>query len=351
MSIIENISNFIFQDKDFLKWQNPWMFWGILVLTAVVILFIFIKRNQKKQLQKFATASALKLIMPRFSKHNATVRFVIWSLAFLAFILAGANLQFGDKKEEITRSGIDIIICLDVSKSMLAEDLKPNRLSRAKLAINNILKELGSDRVGIVVFAGDAYLQLPLTSDHEAAELFVNEISTNVIPTQGTNIASALELAKSSFPENSPTNKAIIVISDGEEHDGKAVEIAENLADEKISVFAIGLGSAQGTTIPNFINNQRYGVKKDKNGSTVITRLNEQALQDIANAGNGKYVLGSSQSLGLNTVLSSISSIEKTEYETKEYTAYQSQFQIFLIIGILLLLIELSWWHKKLGKQ
>lgn len=348
MNLIENISQFIFHDKDFMRWQNEWVLWFLLIIPIIGFIFWLLQSNQNKKLKKYIAPIAFQNILPQYSNVAKSIKIIIWGLAFICFVLAGANLQFGDKKEEVSRSGIDIIICLDVSKSMLAEDLKPNRLTRAKLAINKIINELGSDRIGIVVFAGNAYLQLPITSDHEAASMFVNEISTNIIPTQGTNIAAALELAQSSFPENSPTNKAVIVITDGEEHDGKAVEIAEELSDEKINVFTIGLGSIVGAPIPNYINGKRYGVKKDKNGSTVITRLNEEALINIANAGDGVYVKGSSASLGLSTVLNEISSIEKTEYEVKEYTSYQSHFQVFLILGILLLIIEMSWWNIKL---
>ncbi len=335
------ISNYLFGDQDFARWQNKWVLWISLAIIIFLVIYIFNRSSQKKQLRQFKSESAIKNLLPDLSKNRSITRFVIWSLGFLIIIFSAANLQFGDKKEEVKRAGIDLMLCLDVSKSMLAEDLKPNRLSRAKLAINKIINSLGSDRIGVIVFAGDAFLQLPLTNDHSAAELFIQGINTGIIPVPGTNIASALKLAEKSFPETSPTNKAIVVITDGEEHDGKAVEIAGNLEKNKIKVFTIGLGSSRGTTIPDFKNGRRTGVKKDKNGSTVITRLNESALVAIAEAGGGSYVRGSNQSLGLQAMLNKIGEIEKTEYETKEYTSYNSRYQWFLTIGTLFILMDL----------
>ena len=334
------ISNYLFGDQDFARWQNNWMLWFILLALVFIGVYSLNRFQQKKQLSQFKSEAALKNVLPNLSKNRSIFRFVLWTVGFCVIILSAANLQFGDKKEEVKRAGIDLMLCLDVSKSMLAEDLKPNRLTRAKLAINKIINSLGSDKIGVIVFAGDAFLQLPLTNDHSAAELFIQSINTGIIPVPGTNIASALELAKKSFPESSPTNKAIVVITDGEEHDGKAIQIAESLEEEKIKVFTIGLGSAVGTTIPNFKNGRRIGVKKDKKGSTVITRLNEPALVALANAGGGTYVRGSNQSLGLQTMLNTIGEIEKTEYEAKEYPSYTSRYQWFLALGILFILMD-----------
>jgi len=335
------ISKYLFGDQDFARWQNNWVLWFILLVVLLILIYCFNRIVQKKQLSQFESEYALKNLLPDLSKKRSILRFTIWAIGFCVIILSAANLQFGDKKEEVKRAGIDLMLCLDVSKSMLAEDLKPNRLTRAKLSINKIINSLGSDRIGVIVFAGDAFLQLPLTNDHSAAELFIQSINTGIIPVPGTNIASALELAKKSFPESSPTNKAIVVITDGEEHDGKALEIANDLAEDKIKVFTIGLGSAVGTTIPDFKNGQRIGVKKDKNGSTVITRLNESALVALADAGEGTYVRGSNQSLGLQTMLNKIGKIEKTEYDAKEYTSYTSRYQWFLTLGIVLILLDL----------
>lgn len=354
MNLMETISNQLFGDQDFAKWQNSWMMWLLIIPTLLIGLYIINRTIQKRQLSQFSKESAIKNLLPKLSKNRSVLKFITWTIGITFLILGGANLQFGNKKEEVQRSGIDLILCLDVSKSMLAEDLKPNRLTRAKSAITKIINGLGSDRIGVVVFAGDAFLQLPLTNDHSAAELFINGINTGIIPVPGTNIASALELAEKSFPESSTTNKAIIVITDGEEHDGKAIEIAKDLSTKKIKVFTIGLGSSKGTTIPDFRNGRRVGVKKDRNGSTVITRLNEPALVAIAEAGEGSYVRGSNQNLGLQTMLAKIGEIEKTEYDAKEYTSYSSRYQWFLIFGMILILLDLlilkrkgTWFSKE----
>ncbi len=338
---MKTISNYLFGDQDFARWQNSWVLWFIFLVLIFFGIYLYNRLLQKRQLSQFESETVIKNLLPDLSKNRSVLRFVIWTIGFCIIILSAANLQFGDKKEEVKRSGIDLMLCLDVSRSMLAEDLKPNRLTRAKLAINKIINSLGSDKIGVIVFAGDAFLQLPLTNDHSAAELFIQSINTGIIPVPGTNIASALELAKKSFPESSPTNKAIVVITDGEEHDGKAVQIAESLKEDDIKVFAIGLGSGVGTTIPDFKNGRRTGVKKDKNGSTVITRLNESALVALSDAGGGTYVRGSNQSLGLQTMLNKIGEIEKTEYDAKEYTSYTSRYQWFLALGILLILLDL----------
>jgi Ca-activated chloride channel family protein len=338
---MKNISSYLFGDQDFARWQNKWVLWLFGLCLLFIGIYIFNRLLQKKQLSPFKSEETLNNLLPNLSKNRSILRFISWTAGFALIILSGANLQFGNKKEAVQRAGIDLMLCLDVSKSMLAEDLKPNRLTRAKLAINKIITSLGSDRIGVIVFAGDAFLQLPLTNDHSAAELFIEGINTGIIPVPGTNIARALELAEKSFPESSPTNKAIVVITDGEEHDGRAIEIAENLQQKEIKVFTIGLGSAVGSTIPDFNQRgRRVGVKKDRAGSTIITRLNEPALVALAESGGGSYVRGSNQSLGLQAMLTKIGEIEKTEYDIKEYTSYSSRYQWFLVLGIIFVFLD-----------
>lgn len=337
---MRSISKALFNDPDFVRFQYNWVLWTLLVLLALIILYIINRKLQKNSLSKFSTENQIQKLFPRLSKSRSILRFIIWSTALFFLITGSSNLQFGDKKQEIKQAGIDLIICLDVSKSMMAEDVAPYRLKRAKLAIKQIMDNLGSDRIGIVVFAGGAYLQLPLTNDHSAAKMYLDYINTDLVPVQGTNIASALELATNSFPEGSPTNKAIVVISDGEEHDGKAIEIAKDAQDNNIKIYTIGLGSLKGSPIPEYRNGKKRGIRKDKNGSTIITRLNEQTLKQIAHAGDGKYFHGTTASLGLKNLLNDINQIEKTEYDSKEFTSYDSKYQSFIFIGILLLFIE-----------
>lgn len=347
MNWIQYISNTLFNDPNFVRFEHTWMLYSFVILLFAVLLFVFKHYQQRKKINKFASSHLIKSLLPNLSRNRAILRFIIWTAGFSFLIIGAANLQFGDKKQTLKKAGINLIICLDVSKSMMAEDIKPFRLKRAKLAISKIINSLGSDRIGIVVFAGDAYLQLPLTSDHSAAKMYLDNISTDLIPVQGTNIANALELAIESFPEGSPTNKAVVIISDGEDHDGKAIELAESATEENIKVYTIGLGSLIGSTIPEFRNGKKAGIKKDRNGSAIITRLNEPALQAIAKAGNGKYVHGTNATLGLGEMLADIGGIKKTEYDTKEFTSYNSKYQYFLGIGLLLILIEFLIIRKK----
>ncbi len=347
MSFLKYISNILFNDPNFIRIQFGWVNYSFVFLIILIVVFIFQQHKQKNNLRTFSSKNQIKHLLPNLSKNRSIIRFTIWAIGFSLLIIGVSNLQFGDKKQTLKKSGINLIICLDVSKSMMAEDIKPYRLKRAKLAINKIINNLGSDRIGIVVFAGDAYLQLPLTSDHSAAEIYIDNISTDLIPIQGTNIANALELAIESFPKGSPTNKAVVIISDGEEHDGKAVELAKNASEDNIKVYTIGLGSKIGTTIPKYKNGKKSGIKKDRNGSAIITRLNETTLQEIAKAGKGKYVHGINSTIGLSDVMADIGGIKKTEYDTKEFTSYDSKFQFFIGIGLIIIIIEFLIIRKK----
>ncbi len=347
MSWLQYISNQLFNDPNFIRIQFDWINYSFLFLLILIGIFSFQRLKQKKDLKQFASSNLIKSLIPNLSRNRSILRFSIWAVGFSFLIMGASNLQFGDKKQTLKKAGINLIICLDVSKSMMAEDIKPFRLKRAKLAISKIINSLGSDRIGIVVFAGDAYLQLPLTSDHSAAKMYLDNISTDLIPIQGTNIANALELAIESFPDGSPTNKAVVIISDGEEHDGKAVELAEGASEDNIKVYTIGLGSLIGSTIPKYRNGKKAGIKKDRNGSAIITRLNEPALRAIAKAGKGKYVHGSNATLGLSAMMDDIGGIKKTEYDTKEFTSYDSKFQFFIGIGLLLIIIEFLIIRKK----
>ena len=347
MNLLQYISKLLFNDPDFIHLQFGWINYAFIFLVILIGIFSFQRSKQKKDLKKFASKNLIKNLVPNLSSSRSNIRFSIWAIGFSFLIIGASNLQFGENKQTIKKSGINLIICLDVSKSMMAEDIKPYRLKRAKLAISKIINSLGSDRIGIVVFAGGAYLQLPLTSDHSAAKMYLDNISTDLIPKQGTNIANALELAIKSFPDGSTTNKAIIIISDGEEHDGKAVKLAESASEDNIKVYAIGLGSSIGSTIPKYKNGEKNGIKKDSIGSAIITRLNEPALRAIAKAGKGKYVHGSNASLGLSSIIEDIGEIKKTEYDTKEFTSYDSKFQFFIGIGLLLIIIEFLIIRKK----
>jgi Ca-activated chloride channel family protein len=250
------------------------------------------------------------------------------------------NPQLGSKMAEAKVKGIDIIVALDVSNSMMAEDLSPNRLVSAKRAISKMLEKLQGDRVGIIVFAGQAYVQLPITSDYAAGKLFLSTIDTDVVPVQGTDIGAAIDLSMKSFSEESPAQKAIVIITDGENHEADAVVAAQEAAEQGIRVFTIGMGSQDGTPIPQYNGNTRTGFKKDQEGNIVVSKLNEQMLREIANAGNGAYIRASNAEVGLEPLLAELNQIEKTDMGTVAYAEYEDRFQIFLALALLCLVLE-----------
>jgi Ca-activated chloride channel family protein len=258
-----------------------------------------------------------------------------------AVILSLANLQSGARMEEVKREGIDIFIAIDVSNSMMAEDIAPNRLERSKQAISRLIDKLEGDRIGIIVFAGKAYIQLPITTDYAAARLFLSTINTEIVPSQGTAIGEAIEIAMKSFDQNN-RNKAIVIISHGEDHEENAADLAKEASKAGINVFTIGMGLAEGAPIP-ILNEygKKTGFRKDRNGNTVVTKLNEDMLQKIAQSGNGSYVRANNTRSGLETIFSEINKLEKSEIDSKIFTDYEDRFQWFILLAILFLVVEL----------
>lgn len=249
--------------------------------------------------------------------------------------------------QEVKQTGIDVFILLDVSNSMMAEDIKPNRLEKAKYQISNLINKLRGDRIGLIIFAGQAYVQIPLTTDYSAANLFLSAVDVNSVPSQGTAIASAINLATASFDTLS-TQKVIIAITDGEDHEGDVEKAVENAVDRDIKIYTIGLGSQDGVPIPVYNNrNQLVGFKKDGNGNTVLTRLDEAILKKIANDGKGKYYRGNNYEDYLDKIYTELSELEQTEFGVKKVTDYEDRFYYFIIPALILLLLELFVSDKK----
>jgi Ca-activated chloride channel family protein len=325
-----------------------------LPLLAVVFFILYFKAKSKLN-KNFHHKLLNEFIMPSFSSTKFIVRFLLYLLALLFLFIAAADPQEGSKLEEVKRSGIDLVICLDVSNSMLAEDLSPNRLIAAKRAISRLIDNLKGDRIGLVVFAGQAYTQLPITTDYAAAKMFLETINTDIVPTQGTAIGAAINQAISDFPENSKNKKAIIVLTDGENHEDDAIDVATKAAENGIVVHTIGLGSITGTPIPLYINGYKSGFKKDKEGNVVVTKLNEELLQQIAAAGKGVYARATNAGVGLDLVFNEINKLEKNDYENKIFTSYENRFQYFVAPALFILLLEIvlsnkkSDWLKKWG--
>lgn len=329
-------------ETNILRFEHPEYLYWLLIIPVLIALYIFAKIINRRQFEKFANIKLLGFLIPQTSKARSNTKFIIFLFAITLSILAVANLQTGSKMEEVKREGIDLYFCVDISNSMNAEDIAPNRLERTKQAINKLINNLNGDRIGIIVFAGNAYVQLPITTDYPAAKMFLSTINTNLIPSQGTEIGAAINMAAKSF-DNSEHNKAIIVISDGEDHEnGDAIKAAQDAAKLGIDIYTIGIGLDEGAPIP--IYNQygkRTGYKKDKEGNIVITKLDDNMLRQIAEIGDGIYRRASNSNVGLDEIFDKINETEKAEIESKIFTDYEDQFQWFLGAALILLIIEI----------
>ena len=328
--------------ENVLRFEHPEYLYWLLVLPVLVIIYILFRIRQRNLFERFADIAMRDSLVPSYSARRANFKFVVFLLMMTCIILALANLQSGSKMEEVKREGIDLYIAVDVSNSMNAEDIVPSRLERSKQAINKLINEMKGDRIGIIVFADKAFVQLPITTDYSAARMFLSTVNTSLVASQGTAIAEAINLAVKSFSEEEHS-KAIIIISDGEDHENDAaVKAAQEAAKLGIHIYTIGMGLPEGAPIPQY--NQyghQTGYRKDMQGNTIITKLNEQMLQQIAAAGNGIYVRASNSNVGLEKIYNDIEKLDKAEIEAKVFTDYEDQFQWFVGAAIILLLIEI----------
>lgn len=324
------------------KFANIEYFYAMLLVPVLVLVYLLMARWRNKAFKSFGDSEVVKQLMPHYSSKRGKWKAFLQICAFTLMVVALAGPQLGSKLEEIKREGVDLVIALDISNSMLAEDLSPNRLERAKRAMLQLIDNLKGDRIGIVVFAGEAYVQLPITTDYGAAKMFINTINTDIIPTQGTAIGTAIDLAIRSFGENQNNKKSrtIIVVSDGEDHQDNPVESAKLAADEGITIHTIGFGSPKGAPIPVYMNGKPAGYRKDKDGSTIVTTLDEATLQQIAATANGMYVRATNAEAGLNIIMDEINQMEKSEFASKMFTDYEDQFQYFVALALFLLVLD-----------
>lgn len=313
--------------------------WGLIIIPFLILIFIWSRISRRHALKKFGNRQLLNDLMPFASKSRPFLKFFILTLALACFILGTARPQFGSKLKKVEREGVEIIIALDVSNSMLAEDIQPNRLERSKRAISRLVDRLKDDKIGLIVFAGEAYIQLPITTDYNSAKLFLEAVSTEIVPRQGTAIGAAINMAIRSFTPGGIANKAIIVITDGENHEDDPVTAAQDAVKNGIIVHTIGMGLPQGSPIPVSRGGQT-DYMRDRNGNVVITRLDEPMLEQIAEAGKGIYVRANNAQVGLNVLFDEINKLEKEEIDSLVYSEYEDQFQYFFAFGLLLLLIE-----------
>tara|TARA_Y100000994_G_C15681253_1_gene437840 strand:- start:511 stop:1671 length:1161 start_codon:yes stop_codon:yes gene_type:complete len=329
--------------------EHPKVLWLLILLFLLNAIWVKNKIWKKKAINKFAKLSTLSKIFNGFSNNRSTFKYILFRLAIGMLIIAASNPQYGENERTVASKGIDIMIALDISKSMMAEDIidEYNRLDIAKLSIGKLMNELRGDHVGIVVFAGEAYKQLPLTPDYQVAKLFLKNIGTDMISSQGTDIGNAIELCMSSFSEERKNNKAIVIISDGEDHEEMAVNAAKEATEEGVVICTVGMGSEKGVPIPIVRNGKKIGIKKDKDESTVLTKLNEENLIQIAQAGNGTYTKTRGLNLNLRKILDRINEIEKTTLKKDRYSTYDDQFQWFLLPALLLLLLDFMIFEKR----
>lgn len=323
------------------------------ILPVLLIILWMVGRWRINAMKSFGDIVIIQQLYPDLSTTKRIWKTILYFLALIMLIIGLINPQVGSKLEEVKRKGADLMICLDVSNSMKAEDLSPNRLEKSKQALSKLIDKLEGDRIGIIVFGGEAYVQLPITTDYSAAKLFLESISTDLIPTQGTDIGKAIDMAMTSFGKDEGKNKAIVIITDGENHDQNAINSAEAAVEKGITIHTIGMGSAEGAPIPIYKGNVREGFKKDKEGNTVVTKLNEQMLQELASAGNGIYVRATNSDAGLNNILDAIDKLEKKQFESKMYSDYEDRFQWFISAAFIFLLIDtfLSERKSKLYKK
>jgi len=326
---------------------HPENFWFLLGVPILIGLYFGYRWMIKRNLTRFGAPELMKQLTTNFSISRTNWKFILVVFIYIFLVLALVDPQFGSKIEKVQRKGIELVIALDVSNSMLAEDIQPNRLSRAKRAISKLVGRLENDRIGLLVFAGEAYVQVPVTNDFSAAKMFLSTISTDIVPVQGTSIDAALELAMRSFTPESELEKAVIIITDGENHEASAVELAQEASEKGITVHTLGMGSPEGAPIPIRKVNGQPIFQKDENGKIVVTKLNQKILQEVAAAGGGEYVLANNTTVGLNTLFDHINSMEKKEIESRIYSDYQHQFQYPLGIAILLLIFEILLGNRK----
>ncbi|TSA28409.1 MAG: VWA domain-containing protein [Bacteroidetes bacterium] len=316
------------------------------LIPVFMALFIWLMVWRKRALQRFGELSVIGRLLPDMADSKLVLKFILMMAAWglLVFVLMGP--QTGSRLENVQRKGIDIIIALDVSNSMLTQDIKPNRIDRAKQAISRLIDKLEGDRIGVVVFAGHAYTQLPITTDYAAAKLFVSTINPGMVPTQGTAIAEAIDLAVQSFGE-SKKNKALVIISDGEDHEGNVLEQAELAASKGIIIYTIGMGLPEGGPIPIYNGDMLVGFKKDKEGNAIVSKLDETMLQRIATIGKGMYIRATNSETGLNRIFDDINAIQKAEIESKQFSDFENQFQYFLAIALILMILDLFIFERK----
>lgn len=327
--------------------ESSFYFYILLAIPVFLLVFLGMLWWQKSLQKKVADAGLLDILIPERSIFKLALKFLFFCLGFVFLVLALVNPKMGTKIKTVKRQGVDIVFALDVSKSMLAEDIAPNRLEKSKQIISKIIDKLGGDRIGIIIYAGSAYPLLPITTDHSAAKTFLQNAHPDMVSSQGTAINEALDLAKNYYKEDAQTNRFLIIITDGEDHQKNTIESAEQLAKKNIKVYTIGVGTKKGAPIPIHNQNGLQGYKKDKKGEVVITHRNSDILKQISQKCKGIYVEGNQTKNALKIIIDTVSKAQKNEFETKQFSEYKDQFQWFLGLALLFFVLDIFIFEKK----
>lgn len=325
---------------------NPKFLILLLLVPVIPVVYAILRRLRLLRIRRFGDEQLVKELMPSWSGAKGWVRIVLFSLAFAFFVLGLSRPQIGAKLSQRQTKGSEIMICLDVSNSMLAQDYSPDRLSRAKLAISRLVDKLEGDRIGLIIFAGSSFVQLPVTTDYISAKMFLSSVNTESIPIQGTAIGDAISTAVRGFSIQSEKSRAIIVITDGENHEDDAVEAAKQASEMGIKVYTIGVGSVRGEPIP-----KDGDLMKDSNGNIVVTRLDENTLEQIAEAGGGAYIHAGNEEFGLTPIINDLKKMEDEMFNSVVFEEYDEQFMYFLGIALVLFVIEMLIGDRKFKRN
>ena len=316
------------------RFANPHILYLLFAVPVAIALFIIAQRQRRRRLERFASSSLLAVLTPSASPARIRTKFVLYLFALVFLILAAARPQVGSKLREEHHKGIEMMLVVDVSNSMLAEDFEPNRLDRTKFAIDRVVESMKQDRIGVVAFAGEAQVQLPITSDYRMARAFARKLSPQMVRTQGTDLGAAIKLASMSFSSQSEGSRVMILITDGENHESDALEAAQAAAEKGI-VYTIGIGTPEGA--PIMIGGEYL---TDENGDMVVSKLDEKTLQEIASATGGAYVRATKQSIGLKEIIDRLKELDESDLATTRFEAFDEQYQYPLAVALLLLLVE-----------
>jgi len=318
-----------------------------LIIPILFLVFLIFRRWQKKSISKYFDINTIKFLSPEISNSKPFLKFIIISIALLMLVISLVNPKIGTELKTVKREGVDIVFAIDVSKSMLAEDIAPNRIIKSKRIVSELFNNLGSDRVGIIAYASTAIPVLPITTDFSSARMFLESLNTDMLSSQGTSIAEAINLSKNYFNDENQTNRVLCVISDGEDHEIQNNNLSDIAKEAGITIISIGVGSPNGAPIPIKENDIVKSYKKDDKGEVVITKLNENILKDMATQTGGIYFKGDNTNSVVSSIVEELKEMDKQEFESKQFVSFKDQFQWFLFVGLFLIILDVLVFERK----